>query len=586
MKTTRYVIFFYVLMFTFILSACGAQPTPQVIVVTATPLPPTVEQAPTVQPTPSLEPVALAGPQSGAKMKWVDGSTLIYIPAGDFTMGDGINEFAHNVALDEYWIQQTKVTNRMYEQCVKTGLCTAPTQELGGPVFSNPQYANNPVIGVTWDQAQAYCAWSQGRLPTEAEWEKAARGENENVYPWGNADPTCDLLNFGNCVGRTTDVSAFPEGASQYGLFDMAGNVFEWVGDWYGEGYYRESPPANPTGPQSGEYRVVRGSSFETSSSQTASAIRRFNEQGDGGRDIGFRCAVTEPQPIAPYCQLPAFVPGAATVSNEDTLPEGVVTSQYCSAGDGYAKVQLSFGSVYEVRGSLLQCTEVIENGIRQLICRGPRGVESTSEITVCSSSSANAPITAGVTPACESGYTFDPSTGMCSYTPILSQASAAGCPVGYTMKESGGQQTCVIGKNANGLCPAGLYFDELAGACVPPNGETSVPYGIDNAALASQTYAGCASGYSYNENSQCCQAVSGGNYPACEPGSTFSPDLGACTPNQAQFGGEGCITVRVNTLQCSKPEDNVCAPIASESRCVAESACQWKEKDAVCVPK
>ncbi|MDP2776547.1 MAG: SUMF1/EgtB/PvdO family nonheme iron enzyme, partial [Anaerolineales bacterium] len=187
MYKARYVIFFYALMLAFFLSACSAQPTPQVIVVTATSLPPTAAQAPTVQPTPSLEPVALAGPQSGAKMKWVDGSTLIYIPAGDFTMGDGINAFAHDVTLDGYWIQETKVTNRMYEQCVKVGSCTPPKQELGGAVFGNPQYTNHPVIGVTWDQGQAYCAWSQGRLPTEAEWEKAARGVNENVYPWGNS---------------------------------------------------------------------------------------------------------------------------------------------------------------------------------------------------------------------------------------------------------------------------------------------------------------------------------------------------------------------------------------------------------------
>ncbi|MDP1713988.1 MAG: SUMF1/EgtB/PvdO family nonheme iron enzyme [Anaerolineales bacterium] len=583
MYKARYVIFFYALMLAFFLSACSAQPTPQVIVVTATSLPPTAAQAPTVQPTPSLEPVALAGPQSGAKMKWVDGSTLIYIPAGDFTMGDGINAFAHDVTLDGYWIQETKVTNRMYEQCVKVGSCTTPKPELGGPVFGNPQFTNQPVVGVTWDQAQAYCAWTQGGLPTEAQWEKAARGVNENVYPWGNAKPACDLLNFGDCVRRTTDVDAFPEGVSSYGLFDMAGNVFEWVSDWYNLNYYSESPLANPTGPQSGDYRVVRGSSFETFPSQIASTIRHFNEQGDSRRDIGFRCAVSEPQPIAPYCQLLAFVPAGPIVSNGYTLPEGVVTSQYCSAGDGYAKVQLSFGSVYEVRGSLMQCTEVVENGIRQLICRGPRGIESTSEITVCNSPNTNTPVTAGVSPTCDSGYTLDPATGNCNYTPILSQANAAGCPVGYIMKERGGQQTCVVGKDANGLCPASLYFDELAGMCVPPNGETSAPYGIDNAALASQTYAGSAAGYNYNENFQCSQAVTGGNYPGCAPGYTFSTDIGACAPTETQLGGDGCITVRVNTLKCSEPID-VCANYNdSESRCVGDLACQWNQKTNVC---
>lgn len=584
MKKVRYGIFFYALMFAFVLSACNAQPTPQVIVVIATSVPPTATQAPIVELTPTLEPVALAGPQSGAKMKWLDGSTLIYIPAGDFTMGDGINAFAHNVTLDEYWIQETKVTNRMYEQCVKVGSCTTPKPELGGPVFGNPQFANHPVVGVTWDQAQTYCAWTQGSLPTEAQWEKAARGVNENAYPWGNAEPSCDLLNFGYCVRRTSDVDIFPNGVSPYGLFDMAGNVYEWVSDWYSENFYTESPDSNPTGPQSSEYRVVRGSSFETSASQISPAIRHFNEQGDSRRDVGFRCVVTQPQPIAPYCQLSAFVPRGSIISNGCALPEGEVISQYCSAGDGYAKVQLSFGSVWEPRGTRIHCTEAVIDGIRQLTCLGPRAIESTNEITVCNPSCTNTPTTTGVSPTCDSGYTLDPAgTGSCNYTPILSQVSVAGCPVGYIMKESGGQQTCVIGKDANGLCPAGLYFDELAGICAPPNGETSAPFGIDNGSLASQTYAGCAAGYSYNENFQCCQAATGGTYPGCAPGYTFSPDIGACTPAEVQLGGEGCITVRVNTLKCSDPIDTCGQHNDSESRCVGDLACNWNEKMGVC---
>ncbi|MDO8753890.1 MAG: SUMF1/EgtB/PvdO family nonheme iron enzyme [Anaerolineales bacterium] len=584
MKKTRFVIFVYTLTLTFVFSACGAESTPPVIDVTDTSLPPTAAQAPIVPIPPTLEPVALAGPQSGAKMKWVDGSTLIYIPAGDFTMGDnGFDAPAHQVSLDGYWIQQTKVTNRMYEQCVNVGSCTSPAQELGGSVFSNPQYTNHPVIGVTWVQAQTYCGWLQGGLPTEAQWENAARGVNGNIYPWGNAEPACDLLNFGYCVRRTTDVDIYPNGLSPYGLYDLAGNVFEWVSDWYSETFYLESPSANPTGPQNGDYRVVRGSSFESATSQISSAIRRFNEAGDSRRDIGFRCAVAQPQPVAPYCQLSAFVPSGPIVLNGCALPEGEVISQYCSAGDGYAKVQLSFSSVYQVRGSLMQCTEVIENGQRYLNCRGPRATESTNEISVCNPSCTNTSVIAGVSPTCDSGYTLDPATGSCNYTPILSQGSAAGCPDGYLLKERGGQQTCVVGKDANGLCPASLYFDELAGMCVPPNGETSAPYGIDNAALASQTYAGSAAGYNYNENFQCSQAVTGGNYPGCAPGYTFSTDIGACTPAEVQLGGEGCITVRVNTLKCSDPIDTCGQHNDSESRCVGDLACSWNEKMDVC---
>ncbi|MDO8752388.1 MAG: hypothetical protein Q7J80_00725, partial [Anaerolineales bacterium] len=251
--------------------------------------------------------------------------------------------------------------------------------------------------------------------------------------------------------------------------------------------------------------------------------------------------------------------------------------------GDGYAKVQLSFSSVYQVRGSLMQCTEVIENGQRYLKGRGPRATETTNEISVCNPSCTNTSVISGVSPTCDSGYTLDTATGSCNYTPILSQLSAAGCPDGYILKARGGQQTCVVGKNVNEMCPAGAYFDELAGMCVPPNGETSVPYGVDNISLASLTYAGCAAGYSYNENFQCCQTLTDGTYPGCAPGYTFSADLGACTPAEIQLGGQGCITVRVNTLKCSDPILTCDRHNDSESRCIGDLACNWNEKANVC---
>ncbi len=581
MKKARYVMFASMLILTFILTACGATPTPQLVVVTATSLPPT--EVPAAAPTPTLEPIDLSGPKSGSTMKWVDGSTLVYIPAGDFTMGDGVNALAHNVTLDEYWIQQTKVTNRMYEQCLKVGACTAPTQVLGGPVFSNPEFGSHPVVGVTWAQAQNYCAWIQGGLPTEAQWEKAARGTGENVYPWGNNAPTCNLLNFTNCYETTSGVESFAAGASPFGLLDMAGNAFEWISDWYAETYYGNSPLANPTGPESGQYRVVRGSSFETDNSQVASAIRRFNEPGDSERDTGFRCVVSDPQPMAPYCQLSAFIPTGVKVASSCQLPEGVVTDQYCAQGETYAKVNLSFGSTWKVRGTRLICTEAISGGIRQLTCAGPETIESTNEVVVCNPACSNSTLVEGVSPACDSGYTLDPSTGMCNYTPILGQAGVAGCPVGYSMMERSGQQTCVINKDANGFCPAGLYFDDLAGMCAPANGETSAPYGIDNSSLAAQTYAGCAAGYTYNEGFQCCQTLTGGTYPGCAPGTVFNSEAGACIPSATELSGEGCVTVRVTTVKCSEPVDTCGQHSASESRCIA-NFCSWDEKNNLCI--
>ncbi len=239
MKKVRNLVLGSFLSFVFVIASCGS-PTPEVITVVVTATNPPVEAA-TATPDLPPAPVALGGPQNGETIKWIDGSVLVYIPAGNFTMGDGgFDAPMHSVSLDGYWIQQTKVTNRMYDQCVKAGVCTPPNQELGGPVFTNPEYASHPVVGVSWDQSQAYCSWIQGNLPTEAQWEKAARGVNGNTYPWGNSEPTCGVLNFANCYGRTTNVDTYAEGKSPFGLYDMAGNVFEWIFDLYDANYYNQ----------------------------------------------------------------------------------------------------------------------------------------------------------------------------------------------------------------------------------------------------------------------------------------------------------------------------------------------------------
>src|SRR5581483_7531172 len=185
---------------------------------TATPtiVPPTIEPSPTaVPPTipPTLIPVALSGPQSGATMQWLDGSLLVYVAAGDFIMGTGAsNAPQKTVTLDGYWIYQTDVTNKMYAQCVATGNCAPPAAELGAPVYTNADYGDYPVVGVTWDMAANYCQWFQGQLPSEAQWEKAARGPNGSVYPWGNEKPACDVVNMLGCLGHTSGVNDYPAG--------------------------------------------------------------------------------------------------------------------------------------------------------------------------------------------------------------------------------------------------------------------------------------------------------------------------------------------------------------------------------------
>jgi formylglycine-generating enzyme required for sulfatase activity len=259
---------------------------------------------------------------------------MVFVPSGDFWMGNdsGPDERPlHKVTLDEFWIDQTEVTNAMFTRFVEaTGFQTnaekrgsawafngsgwsevpgANWQHPQGPESSIVNLADHPVVNVSWNDAKAYCEWAGARLPSEAEWEKAARGIDGRIYPWGDAAPSGSLLNFGDAslypdsveatlndgYRFTAPVGSFPQGASPYGALDMAGNVWEWVNDWYQAQYYAKAPVTNPDGPTSGEGRVFRGGSWNHSSLDIRSSIRMWGKPYDAIDNVGFRCAMTTP---------------------------------------------------------------------------------------------------------------------------------------------------------------------------------------------------------------------------------------------------------------------------------------------------
>jgi serine/threonine-protein kinase len=221
---------------------------------------------------------------------------LVFVPEGGFEMGspDNLDEMPqHVVTLDAFWIDQTEVTSADYALCVAAKACKPPrriTSNLKDLYYGNSRYADFPVIWMAWNDAQAYCQWAGGRLPTEAEWEKAARGTDGRHYPWGDNPPDGTLLNFDELLKDVSQTGSYPTGASPYGALDMAGNVWEWVSDWYGIDYYAHSPDHDPLGPEAGTQHLLRGGSFRYNARGVTATYRFAKEATFANDETGFRC--------------------------------------------------------------------------------------------------------------------------------------------------------------------------------------------------------------------------------------------------------------------------------------------------------
>lgn len=267
------------------------QPTP-IPLPTAQPTNPPVVLNPTAEPSGGNE-------TAGSERTSPDGMTEVFVPQGTFQMG-GFDSAAsndekpvHKVSLHSFWFDKLEVTNAMYLGCIKGGACQPPQNvktESRPSYFSNPDFNDYPVVYVTWEDAATYCKWAGRRLPTEAEWERAARGDDVRTYPWGDANPDSTLANFNYQSGDTTRVGSYPAGASPFGALDMAGNVAEWVNDYYSGTYYAQNISTNPTGPNSRSNffaRVVKGGSYGDSKLLIRASKRSSVVGSDLNADIG-----------------------------------------------------------------------------------------------------------------------------------------------------------------------------------------------------------------------------------------------------------------------------------------------------------
>src|SRR5258706_1474039 len=498
---------------------------------------PAVTEAPVGSGTATLITIDLAGPpmEVGSKYTYIDGSVLVAVPGGPFTMGSksNIDNPERVVTISDFWIYNSEVTNQEYSLCVAAGQCTVPDPK-DNPQFDNYRYINYPIVGVNHQQSVDYCTFVHARLPTEAEWEKAARGPYANIFPWGSNAPVCDLLNFNFCKGKTIDIQTYPDGVSYYGLFDMSGNVREWAADWYDAKYNLDGKLQDPLGAEQGEKRSIRSSSFEDGGDFAISAHRFALKPTEHLPDLGFRCVVEDPTYFAPLCTQLAYIGAGPNGSEGDCIPEvkcnkvSITDGQSCTSGNApYTIITFHVSNTpptgwsYDVPG----CTPL---GGDQFQCGPPAGSFTATATGSCADTKSCDPAcpvhynkvgdaciwdgSGTIGTECIAGTTYDPVNQCCAATPG-SGVNFSVCPDGYY--PLGGvcvkDPTAVVDSASMDVhfktcTPGEQPCDPADPTCAPPGG-------------------GCPPS---NPN---CNPGGCGIYPNCAPGCHANQQL-VCVPN------------------------------------------------------
>jgi formylglycine-generating enzyme required for sulfatase activity len=451
-----------------------------------------------VVPSPTLVVFDLSGPpmQVGSTYLYVDGSILVAVPAGPFIMGHGGDDNPeHTVTLNDFWIYRSEVSNKQYALCVALGQCSPPDAATDNG-YGEVLRVNEPVTGVNWDQAAAYCKFVKGRLPTEAEWEKTARGPDGNIYPWGDASPSCDLANIGRCRPRPVSVIEYPAGKSYYEALNMSGNILEWVSDWYSLSYYSISPAENPLGPETGTFRSVRSSSYDQDFRLAESARRWRFKPVETHENLGFRCVVEDPTFFAPWCQVVAYVgpDQGGGVQAPDSIPTpicpnvSVSSSGFCNTNKNpkTPAANLHFGPNPLPPDTLTTYPGGCTGGPNDFYCEGGGSASIQAKCTV-----PPPPIPAG----CPAGYTQDGNT--CNWTGGGTLGTQ--CLPGSTYDPVNQCCTSAPGVgDAFGLCPVSAPY-YVGGICVSwPSADYTPLQTID------VTLGSCGTGGNNNSGEAC----------------------------------------------------------------------------------